>query len=61
MSLQEKLRRPKVKLKITSRKRKLLEDYREREDYVEICVYTLEPEEETYDRQRNHRGPAADE
>ena len=36
MSLEEKLRRPKKILKITNRKRKLLESYREQEDTMSI-------------------------
>ena len=36
MSLEEKLRRPKKTLKITNRKRKLLESYREQEDNKSI-------------------------
>lgn len=36
MSLEEKLRRPKKTLKITNRKRKLLESYREQEDTTSI-------------------------
>jgi hypothetical protein len=36
VSLEEKLRRPKKTLKITNRKRKLLESYREQEDTTSI-------------------------